>query len=536
MAFNQFPYSNLHELNLDWILNKIRELESEWNTFTAINHIVFRGDWNITLQYPAYSVVKDNNNGYFAIQPVPKGVAITNTDYWIMIYDYDQLAAELEQRMTALETEFDELTTYVDSKAALMMSYDWDAQRSAFTAGVLPIIADYLTRAYGGNCLTTPDNTLAKIVVVYDNQKTYAGWLGRPTGRNTYVGTDTRQFNGVNYPVVYLDCSTFVNLLTCGRDYEHTLNYFTTNNNGNTDIDYPGANFKNLIWMCSENDDDSWVFDWHSNILTPNMLRLMDNCGNAGTQIQKLENGVKTRIVNKISALQTGDILFGGRASSENYKNIIHCAIFIKSLDDLDNVKPGHGFKTYNNTTDPDGYIVEVGAAKGGTDYQDVVRITTLSEFLATFDTAYSVFPMSSVETSSRKKMYYDRTFTCWRFKANYAPLFGTVDSIRFFIPSTLKNIRTRTANLLLTAGTDLNDIFDDLMECGSSATTAALVNKPAEVASGGVILKTYAPSWTGVFRVQELYNFPLSGTSGAIKVYRRYCTFDNNWSEWVEV
>ena len=27
MAFEQFPYTNLHDLNLDWLLKKLEELE-----------------------------------------------------------------------------------------------------------------------------------------------------------------------------------------------------------------------------------------------------------------------------------------------------------------------------------------------------------------------------------------------------------------------------------------------------------------------------------------------------------------------------
>lgn len=539
MAFNQFPYSNFHELNLDWILDTIKNLENNWDTYKAINQIVFRGNWDITQQYPPYSVVKNDNNGYFALQAVPKGIAITHADYWVMVYDYDQLAAELEQRMTALETQFDTLTDYVDSKTSMMMSYDRQTQRTKFKAGVLPIIADYLTRAYGGNCVTTPDTTRAKVVFVYDNDKTYAGWLGRPTGANTYVGTDTREFGGTNYPIMYLDCATFVNLLTCGRDYEHSLNYYTTNSNGNTDVDYPSKEFKDLIWLCSERtptDNDFWVFDWHSNTLTHNMLRLMDSSGNSGVQIQKSENGIKTRVANAVAALETGDILFGGLNTSANYKNIVHCAMFIKSLTELDAVSPGRGFKTYNNTNDADGYVVEVGNAKGGTDYQDVIRITTLSEFLNTYDSAWAVFPMSSVATSSRKKMYYDRTFTCWRFTATYSPLYNYVNNIRFFEPNVTKNSRTRTANTILAAGTNLNDIYDDVAATSSTAATEKLVNKPAEVTSGCVVLRTYAPSWTLPYRIQELYNFPLAGTTGTVKVYRRYCTFDNKWSTWVAV
>ena len=29
--FRQFPYSNFHDLNLDWIINKIKELAADWD-------------------------------------------------------------------------------------------------------------------------------------------------------------------------------------------------------------------------------------------------------------------------------------------------------------------------------------------------------------------------------------------------------------------------------------------------------------------------------------------------------------------------
>ena len=30
MAFEQFPYTNLHDLNLDWLLKKLEELEKTY--------------------------------------------------------------------------------------------------------------------------------------------------------------------------------------------------------------------------------------------------------------------------------------------------------------------------------------------------------------------------------------------------------------------------------------------------------------------------------------------------------------------------
>lgn len=103
MSFNQFPYSNFHELNLDWILNQMRQLHSNWDLFTAINKITFRGDWAINKNYPAWSVVKNDNKGYISIKNVPAGILIDNQEYWLHVVDYDALFLNVESRLRRLE-------------------------------------------------------------------------------------------------------------------------------------------------------------------------------------------------------------------------------------------------------------------------------------------------------------------------------------------------------------------------------------------------------------------------------------------------
>lgn len=83
---NTYPYTDLHELNLDWILAKIKELSAEYAEFKAINTITFSGVWDVSKNYTKWTVVTNNNDGYLSIQPVPVGVDIYNEDYWIKIY------------------------------------------------------------------------------------------------------------------------------------------------------------------------------------------------------------------------------------------------------------------------------------------------------------------------------------------------------------------------------------------------------------------------------------------------------------------
>jgi hypothetical protein len=95
--FDNFPYTNFHELNLDWLLRMIKELNNTVENFVALNTIKYADpiQWNITTQYEANTVVVDPQSGtaYISTKAVPTGVAITNTDYWTVIFTLDVISA-----------------------------------------------------------------------------------------------------------------------------------------------------------------------------------------------------------------------------------------------------------------------------------------------------------------------------------------------------------------------------------------------------------------------------------------------------------
>ncbi|MBR5298784.1 MAG: hypothetical protein IKU36_00885 [Bacteroidales bacterium] len=86
---NQFPYSDFHEMNLDWIIRRVKELAIEMQEFTVVNKIAYADpiEWNITTQYPAFNIVYDEASARLMIskQPVPKGVSINNAAYWALV-------------------------------------------------------------------------------------------------------------------------------------------------------------------------------------------------------------------------------------------------------------------------------------------------------------------------------------------------------------------------------------------------------------------------------------------------------------------
>ena len=84
---NQFPYSDFHEMNLDWILKSMKGLSDDMKSFIASNKVEYEGIWDITKQYENNDIVLDQVRGYMmiSIQPVPAGIDILNTDYWIPV-------------------------------------------------------------------------------------------------------------------------------------------------------------------------------------------------------------------------------------------------------------------------------------------------------------------------------------------------------------------------------------------------------------------------------------------------------------------
>ena len=102
--FDHFPYTNVHELNLDWILTVMKALEAEWEAFTAGNSLTFADplQHDITKTYAKNTIVIDGSgNAYVSLQAVPVGVALGNQDYWLMVFDYEAFIEKVNKNFTA---------------------------------------------------------------------------------------------------------------------------------------------------------------------------------------------------------------------------------------------------------------------------------------------------------------------------------------------------------------------------------------------------------------------------------------------------
>ena len=97
------PYTNFHDLNLDWIMDELNEFNTKLTNFISLATIKYANpiQWDITSQYEANTVVVDSKgNAYLSVQPVPSGVSLDRTEFWTKIGNFDELWADVKKAIT----------------------------------------------------------------------------------------------------------------------------------------------------------------------------------------------------------------------------------------------------------------------------------------------------------------------------------------------------------------------------------------------------------------------------------------------------
>lgn len=97
------PYTNFHDLNLDWIMETLNEFDTKLTNFVSLATIKYANpiQWDITSQYEANTVVVDSKgNAYLSVKPVPSGVSLDRTEFWTKIGNFDELWADVKKAIT----------------------------------------------------------------------------------------------------------------------------------------------------------------------------------------------------------------------------------------------------------------------------------------------------------------------------------------------------------------------------------------------------------------------------------------------------
>lgn len=79
------------------------------------------GVWDNSYSYEALEIVKYGNDYYTSKKPVPTGVAISNTEYWVLTGNYNGAIANLDDKIDAVDTKVDAVDDKVDALHNLNM-------------------------------------------------------------------------------------------------------------------------------------------------------------------------------------------------------------------------------------------------------------------------------------------------------------------------------------------------------------------------------------------------------------------------------
>lgn len=103
---HEAPYTNFHDLNLDWIIKALTDIDRRLANFVSLNTIKYADPikWDITSQYAQNTLVLDPQDGtaYLSVQPAPQGVQITNADYWTPVFTLQNFIDPLKNAITAV--------------------------------------------------------------------------------------------------------------------------------------------------------------------------------------------------------------------------------------------------------------------------------------------------------------------------------------------------------------------------------------------------------------------------------------------------
>lgn len=114
MSDNKKPWlldGEMYQYNLGWLIDKILSFETDLATAIDLKTIKYADpiQWDITTQYTANTVVIDPKTGtaYMSKVPVPSGVALDNTNYWVVIFNFLAIYNKIMEGIAINEGEND---------------------------------------------------------------------------------------------------------------------------------------------------------------------------------------------------------------------------------------------------------------------------------------------------------------------------------------------------------------------------------------------------------------------------------------------
>lgn len=150
---------HMYQYDIGWLVDKILSFETELNTAIDLKTIHYADPikWDITTQYAPNTVVVDPKTGtaYMSKVPVPSGVLLTNSDYWVVIFNYQRIYDKIMSGVAF--NDKDNLNATKDLLVNDLVWYGGDLYRCtrAIPEGTTYIPGTNLTPTTIADCLAT---------------------------------------------------------------------------------------------------------------------------------------------------------------------------------------------------------------------------------------------------------------------------------------------------------------------------------------------------------------------------------------------
>lgn len=282
-----------------------------------------------------------------------------------------------------------------------------ETEHSAYVAGVAARVADWFAHMAPGSSdsvVGSPVATAQTFAALYSDNYD-AGYPNLLTydaivddiwsfGKNPTLFPDTPPesrydsltVSGLSYPVLYMNCSGFLTMLTKGRSYQFSpwAKLFADSS----------ATGRDLALRCMEYgdmNDAPWTLDFMNTLYTWRMAAVMKASGCTPKLVAKNTAGVMS-VTDDLKYLRDGDVLFFGNPDNsdhaDRYLYIHHCAMYFKTLDALNAAAAplNFSFKPWDDSTDTaHGFIVHCtgGTGEGTYRYRNVFRVDTLDSYMS---------------------------------------------------------------------------------------------------------------------------------------------------------
>ena len=510
MAFEQFPYTNLHDLNLDWLLKKIEEVEGN---VEAVKRIIEMADLPEAIR-----------------QKLDEMAADGTLDVIINQHIFDQLNGKVEAlqgEVSTIDTVVTGLNGEVEQLQSDVLNEHWipnDAERDAYENWAAACVVSYLVNMPAATCNSiqgAPNHIDLRFVPIYLD--TVAHLPESLMSYNAIVNNDIGQFGkyqtegftptvsgnhntitveGQTYPILYSNCSNFVTQVCSGRRYIDSVwyNLFTR----------PDINARQLAVKALPYGDTAlqpWTVDYMNLYYTWRMAECMNASGCTVNPIAQRVNG-EVVTTKYFDTMRDGDVIFFGDTTrfSGRYRGIHHCALYFKTLDKLNAAAAAYGVtcKPFDGGGGSLGYVVDCSGSTDG-----VVRGTK------------NVFKISTMEYMLNEKLTGDEVFYFAKTDANalnssklHQNTTGTLVLKSCEITSSMREYKQDGDSILFDTVTAFGDANDKQYSYGYHRNC----QEHSIVQSGGTLDANdyFGARKTGVYGVGvtnvTLVNFPTTG------------------------